>query len=378
MKKYILPAVIVVALFMAACQNPAGVGGPESSGVQVTIDTIDAVTAATYFVFHNLSYCASYRVDPLKMPRNSIANITMICDYDTVSIGADSVVYGKSVNVININSEYIRTVFALATFVTARGDTLCDTASIKFTNGYSYDTCIMKINTASYFTLHDVCNNNIFHLYSTDPAGKYSVSANQYGSRAVRPAPLNYMPSMRGDVKFPHPGKSQHFLITISSNAGAIIDTFFCNKATTMGDSTYLLKNVYRDTIFSDTLSFRLSDDSMSYYECWSSNFFDKIRNLDSITCTSLDAGNPFRKSYSAADFWNSEEVRDGYTYYFSALCNTSLYLDPRYYYFEVSFANLDKSLSYTLQIEFPDGRPPVTVFTNVPFLQLMQAGNQW
>jgi hypothetical protein len=59
-------------------------------------------------------------------------------------------------------------------------------------------------------------------------------------------------------------------------------------------------------------------------------------------------------------------------------LCYSSLYLDPRHYYFEVSFTNLDKSLSYTLQMEFPDGRQPVPIFNNVPFLQLMQAGNQW
>lgn len=238
----------------------------------------------------------------------------------------------------------------------------------------------MRINTASYFTLHDLFNNNVFHLYSTDPAGKYSVSANQYGSQSVRPAPIYNIPSIRGEVRFPNPGKSRQFLVTICSNAGGTIDSFYCKKATSK-DTVNLPMRTYVDTLFYDTLLFGVSDDNMtcnSYYECWAGNLFDKIRDLDSITCTSLDAGNPFRKSYAAADLWNSEVMISGDTYYFPALCYSSLYLDPRHNYFEVSFTNLDKSLSYTLQMEFPDGRQPVPIFNNVPFLQLMQAGNQW
>jgi hypothetical protein len=373
MKKYILPAVIVVALFLTACQNPAG--SPGSSGVEVSID---AVASASGY----RSYWASYRVDSLKLPRNSIANITMICDFDTVSIDTGSVEYGNSVHVININSEYVRTVYAFADFVTANGDTLRDMASINFTHTtgsiYSYDTCIMRINTVPYFIMHDLFNYNIFHLFSTDPAKKYSVNVNQNDSRVVKLSPLTFMPSMRGDVRFPHPGQSQHFLITISSNSGGKIDTFLCNKANTMGDSIRLLRNVFKDTIYSDTLSLRLSDDSTGFYECWISNFIDKIKNLDSIICTSLDTVNLFRKSYTAADFWNTEEMRQNDWYYFPALCNTSFCLDSRYFYFEIPFENLDMSLCYTLQIEFTDGRPPVIVFNNVPFPQLVHAGSQW
>jgi hypothetical protein len=87
---------------------------------------------------------------------------------------------------------------------------------------------------------------------------------------------------------------------------------------------------------------------------------------------------NPFIKSYSAADFRNAEEVRQGNTHYFPALGNTSFCLDSKYFYFEIPFENLDTSLCYTLQIEFPDGRQPVTVFNNVPFPQLAQTGSQW
>lgn len=182
MKKILLPAAIVAALFLVACQNPAG--GFGSPGMKLTID---ALSSATRFI----GYYAFYQIDSLRLPRNSIAGITMICDYDTVFISAGSVEYGNSVPVININSEYARTVYAFADFVTVDGDMFRDRASINFTTEtgakYPYNTRIMRINTATYFKMTDLFDDHIFHLYSTDPAKKYSIQANQYASQVVKP-----------------------------------------------------------------------------------------------------------------------------------------------------------------------------------------------
>jgi hypothetical protein len=130
MKKYLLSSGIAVALFLAACQNPVGVH--ESSGVEVAFGSVDAVTQSSYYpgaTSHNISYYASYQIDSLKIPVKSIVHITMICDYDRVSIGADSVVYGKKVNALRISSPYNRTVYAFGEFITVNGDTLRDAAS---------------------------------------------------------------------------------------------------------------------------------------------------------------------------------------------------------------------------------------------------------
>jgi hypothetical protein len=366
MKKILLPAAIVAALFFVACQNPAaGFGSP---GMKVTID---AVSSATRFI----GYYASYQIDSLRLHTNSIAGITMICDYDTVLIDAGNVVYGYSTNVININPEYIRTVYAFAEFVTVDGDVFRDRASISFTTAtgakYPNETRIMRINTANCFKMTDLFDDHIFHLYSTDPAKKYSVSAPQYASQVVKPAgPLLYgsfpnagWVSMSCDVRFPNPGQSQSFLVRINSKAGGMIDSFVC-------PTSFICPNA-------DTLSLQLSDASF-FGPTSVPNLFEKIRNLDSITGISLDTVNPFRKSYTAADFRNAEEVRQENTRFFPSLGNTSFYLDNSYFYFEIPFENLYINLCYTLQIEFPDGRPPVTVFNNVAFPELVHAGSQW